>query len=111
MADSSFNYSDLFAFGNYSAKLQEAMKPLITMSQRIQEMTEPIKMTQNIETITRPLIAVMEKYKGLSDSIQASIQAYNEVFKPIREEIANFSKNYGNPYIRRITVCLLETIT
>lgn len=37
----------------------------------------------------------MENYKGLSDSIQASIQAYNEVFKPIREEIANFSKNYG----------------
>jgi len=48
-------------------------------------------MTQNIETIARPLIAVLENYKGLSDSIQASIQAYNEVFKPIREEIANFS--------------------
>ena len=96
MADNSFNYSELFAFGDYSAKLQEAMKPLISMSQRLQEMTEPInKMTQNIETIARPLIAVLENYKGLSDSIQASIQAYNEVFKPIREEIANFSKNYG----------------
>ena len=52
MADNSFNYSELFAFGDYSAKLQEAMKPLISMSQRLQEMTEPInKMTQNIETI------------------------------------------------------------
>ena len=57
MADNSFNYSELFAFGDYSAKLQEAMKPLISMSQRLQEMTEPInKMTQNIETIARPLM-------------------------------------------------------
>ena len=76
MADNSFNYSELFAFGDYSAKLQEAMKPLISMSQRLQEMTEPInKMTQNIETIARPLIAVLENYKGFrfNPSINTSI--------------------------------------
>ena len=67
MADNSFNYSELFAFGDYSAKLQEAMKPLISMSQRLQEMTEPInKMTQNIETIARPLIAVLENSADIS---------------------------------------------